>query len=142
MNTGKAGIDLIKHFEGLRLKSYLCPAKVWTIGYGSTGKDIGPGMVWSEQQAEDRLRHDLGRFEKAVRRLAPKTTQSQFDALVAFAFNIGEGALAKSTLLKLHNAGDYAGAQKQFARWNRAGGKVLAGLTRRRAAEATLYGKE
>ena len=137
----KAGFDLIRHFEGLRLKSYLCPANVWTVGYGSTGPHVKPGMVITREQADELLQRDLERFERGVAELAPKATDNQFAALVAFSFNVGLGALKSSTLLKLHNAGDYAGAQKQFTRWNRGGGKILAGLTKRREAEAELYAR-
>lgn len=137
----QAGIDLIKRFEGLRLKAYPDPAtggEPWTIGIGHTG-GVRPGDVITEARAEQLLRQDVGRFERAVARLCPITTQPQFDALVSFAFNVGEGNLESSTLRKLHNAGDYAGAAGQFERWNRAAGKIMTGLTRRRAAEAQLY---
>lgn len=146
LTTSDAGIQLIKRFEGLELRAYPDPGtggKPWTIGIGTTvypsGQAVKPGDVITEAQAEEYLRHDLARFEAAVREHAPATTQAQFDALVSFAYNVGEGALAKSTLLKKHNAGDYDGAAREFGRWNRAAGKVLAGLTRRRAAEAQLY---
>lgn len=132
-------IALIKEFEGLKLKAYLCPANVWTIGFGSTGPGIGPGTVWTLKQAEERIQRDVEKFALGVARIAPKTTQGQFDALVSFAYNCGLSALQSSTLLKLHNAGDHQGAAAQFTRWNKAGGKVLAGLTRRRASEAKLY---
>nr|WP_315588885.1 lysozyme [Sphingomonas psychrotolerans] len=113
----------------------------WTIGWGTTGADVKPGVVWTQQQCDDRLTSDVERFAakvSAVLGSAP-TTQHQFDALVSFAYNVGVGNLSSSTLLKLHKAGDFAGAQQQFARWNKAAGKVLPGLTRRRAAEAALY---
>ena len=139
---GAKGIALIKEFEGLSLKAYPDPAtngEPYTIGFGHTGS-VRMGDRVTEEQAEGLLRHDLERFEKAVNALAPKTTQNQFDAMVSLAFNVGEGNLKSSTLLKLHNAGDFAGAQGQFVRWNKAAGKVMAGLTRRREAEAKLYG--
>lgn len=142
--TGERGRALIKEFEGLRLDAYPDPAtggEPWTIGVGHTG-GVKKGDRITEAQADAYLVSDLARFEKAVARLAPKTTQNQFDALVSLAFNVGEANLASSTLLKLHNAGDYPGAQAQFARWNRAAGRVMAGLTRRRAAEAALYGAD
>lgn len=138
MKISSKGLDLIKRFEGLRNESYRCPAGVWTIGYGHTG-DVQPGAIITEEGAEALLRQDVERFERAVARLAPKCTQSQFDALVSFTFNLGEGNLSKSTLLKLHNAGHYQAAADQFLRWNRAAGKVLPGLTRRRAQERGLY---
>lgn len=106
---------------------------------GHTGPDVRKGLTITREQSQTLLSADLARFEGAVNRLGGKMTQGQFDALVSFAFNLGIGALAKSTLLKKHQAGDYAGAAKEFARWNKAGGKVLAGLVKRRAAEAALY---
>lgn len=139
MKIGKEGLALIKSFEGLRLKSYLCPANVWTIGYGSTGPHVRQGMVISEKQAEELLLKDIARFERAVTEMAAAPTQNQFDALVSFAFNIGTGALKSSTLLKKHNGGRYKEAADQFLRWNRAGGTILPGLTRRRTAERKLY---
>ena len=134
---------LVKRFEGCKLKAYLCPAKVPTIGYGATGPDIHLGLVWTQAQADARFDADLALFAAKVERIlnGAKTTQAQFDALCSFAYNLGVGNLGTSTLLKKHKAGDYAGAQAEFAKWNRAGGKVLDGLTTRRAAEAALYGK-
>lgn len=137
--TSAAGIALIVRFEGERLAAYLCPAGVWTIGVGHTGPDVRPGLRIAQARSRALLAQDLARFEQAVARLAPVATQAQFDALVAFAFNVGIAALAGSTLLRKHEAGDYAGAAAEFARWNRAGGKTLPGLTARRAAEARLY---
>ncbi len=135
------GLALIKEFEGLELKAYLCPAKVWTIGYGSTGAHVKPGMVITEAEAERLLRKDLARFEQAVSRVCPEATDNQFAAMVSLAFNVGEAAFAKSTLAKLHNAKAYKGAADEFPKWNKAGGKVLAGLSRRRARERDLYRK-
>jgi lysozyme len=137
---GKGGLDLIKEFEGLKLRAYLCPAKVWTIGYGSTGPHVTPGKVITEKQAEELLKDDLDRFEKAVTRLVRvPLRQNQYDALVSFAFNCGIAALESSTLLKRVNARLFDNAVTEFAKWNKGGGKVLAGLTRRRAAEAALF---
>lgn len=139
MQISKAGLDLIKKFEGLYLKAYRCPAGVPTIGYGHTA-GVAMGQTITQQQADDYLRRDVRQFERAVARLVTvPLTQGQFDALVSFAFNLGEGALAQSTLLRLLNAGDYAGAAAQFDRWNKAGGRVLPGLVRRRAAERALF---
>lgn len=135
-----AGLDIIRDFEGLRLTAYRDPVGILTIGYGHTGPDVFAGKSITQAEAESILKADLARFEKAVSGLAPKATDNQFSAMVSLAFNIGEGAFGKSTLLKLHNAGDYAGAQKQFSRWVHAGGKRLKGLERRREAEAKLYG--
>lgn len=136
---GPKGLAIIKQFEGLELKAYRCPAGVLTIGYGHTGPDVKPGMVITEAQADALLARDCERFERAVERLAPVVSQEQFDALVSFAFNLGEQSLANSTLLKKHNAGDHAGAAAEFGKWINAGGKQLAGLVKRRAAEAQLY---
>ncbi len=144
MRTSTTGQRLIAEFEGCNLTAYKCPAGIWTIGIGHTSAAGAPavksGMRITQTEADDILARDLVRFEDAVSRLVRvPINQNQFDALVSFAFNLGEGALASSTLLKKLNAGDYEGAADQFARWNKAGGKVLAGLTRRRAAEADLF---
>lgn len=147
--TSSEGVALIKDFEGLRLKAYPDPGTggdPWTIGIGTTvypdGRKVKPGDVITEAQAEDYLRHDLTRFEAAVNRLTGGvTTQGQFDALVSFTYNLGDGALKTSTLLRKHNEGDYAGAQAEFSKWVLAGGQKLTGLVRRRAAEAALYGR-
>lgn len=137
----RAGLDIVKRFEGLRLKAYLCPAKVWTIGYGSTGSHVKPGMTITAEQAEELLRSDLRRFEDCVAENAPDSTENQFSAMVSFAFNVGEGAFRESTLLRLHRDGRHELAAMQFHRWTRGGGKVLPGLVKRRAAEAALYSK-
>ena len=139
MELSPAGLSLIKRFEGLRTRAYLCPAGVWTIGYGSTGPHVAEGLVISEAQAEAMLRSDLVRFEEAVRRHALPATQSQYDALVSFAFNVGVDAFARSTLLRRHRSGDFASAAFQFARWDKVRGRVVTGLARRRAAERKLY---
>lgn len=142
--VSKAGIDLIHSFESCKLTAYPDPGSIdgkpWTIGWGSTGPGIARGVVWTQQQADERFAADLGRFEKAVALMAPVTTQNQFDALVSFAYNVGLSALNDSTLLRMHKAGDYAGAKLQFGRWDKNDGKTMNGLTRRRAAEAALYG--
>ncbi|MGR2678743.1 lysozyme [Chromobacterium haemolyticum] len=140
MKTSANGIKLIQQFEGLRLKAYQDAVGVWTIGYGHTGPDVTPGLVITQAQADALLARDLSRFESGVTRLVQvPLNQNQFDALVCFSFNLGLGALQGSTLLRLLNAGDYAGAAAQFPRWNKAGGKVLPGLTRRRVAEQALF---
>ncbi|WP_313284644.1 lysozyme [Stutzerimonas kunmingensis] len=139
MHTSQKGLDLIKSFEGLRLSAYKCPADVWTIGYGTTA-GVKPGQNITKERAEELLREDVKRFEAQVLRLVKvPLTQGQHDALVSFVYNLGAGNLSNSTLLRLLNAGDYAGAAAQFDRWNKAGGKVLAGLARRRAAERALF---
>lgn len=144
MTPSKACADLVKQFEGCVLKAYPDPGSggdPWTIGVGATGPGISKGVVWTQQQADDRLMADLARFGRGVWNAIgeKETTQNRFDALVSFAFNVGLGNLLSSTLLRKHVAGDYEGAAAQFIRWNRASGKVMAGLTRRRAAEAALY---
>lgn len=140
MKTGNQGIDLIKEFEGLRLTAYKCAAGVWTIGYGHT-EGVTGAMVITEATADELLARDLAKFEAGVSKLVKvELNQNQFDALVSFAFNCGLANLAKSTLLKKLNAtvpADQVAAE--FMRWNKAGGKVLPGLTRRRAAEAALF---
>lgn len=137
--TNEKGLRLIKSFEGLRLTAYQDAVGVWTIGYGTTSK-VYPGMVISQTQAEEFLRQDLQRFEAAVRRFVKVSINSdQFSALVAFTYNVGEGALARSTLLRKLNGGIYTGAADEFLNWVYAGGRVLAGLVRRRNAERALF---
>ena len=139
MKINEAGLNLIKDFEGCRLKAYLCPAGVWTIGYGHT-QGVKPDMVINQLQAERFLRQDLKRFEDAVTSLVKvPITPNQFSALVSFTYNVGTGALYDSTLLRKLNKKDYKGAANEFLRWNKAGGKVLPGLTRRRLAEKDLF---
>ena len=144
--VGKAGLDLIKSFEGLELKAYPDPAtggEPWTVGDGHTGPAARPGLVWTQAQANNALADDVSRFADGVSKLigAAPTTGNQFDAMVSLAYNIGLGNFKESTLLRLHKEGDYAGAAGQFIRWNKAAGKIMAGLTRRREAEAALYRK-
>lgn len=140
MNISANGVKLIQQFEGLRLKAYQDAVGVWTIGYGHTGPDVTPGLVISQAQADALLARDLNRFETGVSRLVQvPLNQNQFDALLSFSYNLGLGSLQNSTLLRLLNQRDYAGAASQFPRWNKAGGKVLPGLTRRRAAEQALF---
>jgi len=148
---GPAGIALIKQFEGLarlrpdgRVEAYPDPGTggdPWTIGWGATGKGVSPGTVWSRTQCDQRLESDLVRYAMDVDRALgdAATTQGQFDALVSFHYNTG--AIGRATLTRRHANGDHAGALAEFARWNRAGGRVLNGLVRRRAAEAELYDK-
>lgn len=140
-NTGAAGLTLIKSFEGLSLEKYRDAVGKWTIGYGHL---ILPNenfpQALSKVEAEDLLRADLGTTERGIHRLVTvDLNQNQFDALVAFAFNVGLGNLQNSTLLRLLNQGQYQEAAEQLPRWNKAGGKILAGLTRRRDAERALF---
>jgi lysozyme len=146
MLTNQAGVELIKEFEGLRLRAYLCPAGVATIGYGTTiyptGRKVQLGDTCTEGQAEQFLRHDLRAFEREVERMVRvPVNPNEYSALVSFAYNLGAEALRKSTLMRLLNAHNYAGAAEQFARWTYAGGKSLPGLVRRRAAERALFTK-
>lgn len=134
-------LDLIKHFEGCYLTAYLCPADVWTIGYGHT-KTAKQGMVITQEEADRLLEQDVAWVKAAViGAVKVPLTANQTSALYSFVFNVGAGAFRSSTLLRKLNAGDYVGARGQFRRWNKAKGKVLRGLTRRRAAEAKLFGK-
>lgn len=140
--TSPAGRKAIRGFEGDKLTAYPDPATggaPWTVGVGHTGPEVKRGMVITDAQSAAYLIADLAKFEAGVTGLAPVTTQAQFDALVSLAFNIGLGNLGKSTLIRKHNAGDYDGAARQFVVWNRAAGKVMDGLTRRREAEARMY---
>lgn len=148
MKISQDGINLIKHFEGCRLKAYLDSVSVPTIGYGHT-KGVKEGMIITETKAEELLKQDLEYFENRVLDLVKvNLTQHQFDALVSFAFNVGEGNLKKSTLLKkLNNTiffrqTEVEAIADEFLKWNKAGGKVLAGLTKRRQAERSLFLKE
>lgn len=132
-------LGLIKQFEGLKLSAYLCPAGVPTIGYGTT-KGVQMGQTITAAEAERLLAEDVTVFAKGVSEAVKvPLEQHEFDALVSFAYNVGLGAFRTSTLLRLLNAGDKAGAARQFDRWNKAGGKPLAGLTRRREAERKLF---
>lgn len=136
MTTGK---DLIKEFEGCKLKAYLCPAGVPTIGYGHT-YGVKMGRTITQKDADTLLDVDYADFERKVLALLKvKVTDNQLGALVSFAYNLGVGALQKSTLLKLLNGGDPKSAANEFLKWNKAGGKVLPGLVRRREAEKKLF---
>lgn len=152
MKIGKAGLDIIKLYEqgpdgGPALESYLCPARVWTIGWGHT-KGVYMGQHATPQQCDQFLLDDLRETEAGVNRLVRvPITQNQFDALCSFAFNCGldidadtiaEG-LGDSTLLRKLNAGDYTGAANEFPKWNKAGGVILNGLVMRRADEKALF---
>ncbi|EKS6326456.1 lysozyme [Enterobacter hormaechei] len=144
MQTSDKGIALIKEFEGCKLTAYQDSVGVWTIGYGWTqpvdGKPIRAGMTINQEAAERLLKTGLVSYESDVSRLVKVgLTQGQFDALVSFTYNLGARSLSTSTLLRKLNAGDYAGAADEFLRWNKAGGKVLNGLTRRREAERALF---
>lgn len=144
MQTSDRGRALIRQHEGLRLEAYQDPVGVWTIGYGHTSA-AGPPSVYKGMRitaagADEILRTDLRKFEGYVTSAVKvPLNQNQFDALVSFTFNLGPGNLRSSTLLKRLNAGDYGAAADQFSVWNRAGGKVMPGLVKRRAAERALF---
>ena len=139
MKTSQYGIDLIKHFEGCELKAYKCPAGVWTIGYGHT-KGVQEGDEWSESHANHMLEVELEEYEGYVDKyVTAPLGQNQFDALVSWTYNLGGGNLSASTMLKVLNAGEYDEVPNQMLRWNKVGGKVLEGLTRRRQAEADMF---
>jgi lysozyme len=141
MNISQVGIDLIKKFEGCILHAYKDAVGVPTIGYGHTGGVIANQTI-TQAEADTLLRHDLDKFEDGVMNLVKvPINQNQFDALVSFSFNLGLGNLGNSTLLKYVNAKNFTAAAKEFAKWNKAGGEVLDGLTKRRAAEAALFSK-
>lgn len=135
------GILLIKQWEGCRLQAYKCPAGIWTIGYGHT-RTARAGMVITQQQADDLLREDLRVFEKAVDdAVAVDLTDNQFAALVSWTYNIGEGAMRRSTLVKRLNQGHYEAVPGELAKWNKVKGKPVRGLSNRRAAEAGLWAR-
>lgn len=131
---------LIKRFEGCELDAYLCPAGVWTIGWGSTGPGIRNGTRWTQGQADERLAQDVDKFLSGVRsRIKRPVTESELGAMTSLAYNIGLDAFGKSTLLRLFNEGKKDLAAKQFDVWRRAGGRVLDGLVKRRAAERRVF---
>lgn len=144
MEMSKNGLAMLKSFEGCELTAYQDSVGVWTIGYGWTqpvnGKPVSKGMTITQDTADSLLCSGVVQYEKGVKGLLKvAVNQNQFDALVDFAYNLGVKALEGSTLLKKLNAGDYAGAADEFPRWNKAGGKVLNGLVKRRAAERSLF---
>lgn len=137
----KISMPFIERFEGKKLKAYLCPAGVWTIGIGST-ENVKKGMIISDVDAYIRLENDIEKILKLINGVIKvPIIDNQAAALVSFIYNVGGGAFKKSTLLKLLNKGQYDAVPAQLMRWNRAGGKVLPGLTRRRAEEAALWSR-
>jgi lysozyme len=135
-----AGFAMTKDFEGLRLAAYQDVAGVWTIGYGHVGPEARPGKTITETEAESLLRVDLAGAVRCVNReVTEAISQAQFDAMVDFCFNAGCGSFVKSTLLQKVNLGDFEGAAAQFGLWVHAGGEAVAGLVRRRRAEAELF---
>ena len=166
MKLSKAGADLMHRYEGFRTRPYLCPAHIWTIGYGHVlyqeqirlpmarvaGKDAPmirkeyplkqeDNRVWTKQEIEELFADDVASFERGVLRLVPgcNGNQGRFDALVSFAFNAGLGNLQRSTIRMKANRGDWEGAAQAFMAWVKGGGKVLPGLVKRREAERALF---
>ena len=157
MKVSDSAVEVIKHHEGKRNKPYSCPALLWTIGYGHVlypeqaklkleerkAYPLQPehDKIWSDGGIDAILRSDLTRFEIGVLRLCPGAINSQahFDALVSFSFNVGLGSLQSSTLRMKYNRGEYEAAADEFLKWNKGGGRVLPGLTRRRLAEQALF---
>jgi len=154
--TSEKGIQLIKHFEGCHLKPYLCPALLWTVGYGhvlypeqnrlplaqrkSCNLKIEHFRNWEQSEVDALLKQDLQRFERGVLRyITVPLKQNEFDALVSFSFNLGLGTLQRSSIRSKLNRGDKEGAIETLLKYCRAGGKILRGLERRRAAEADLF---
>ena len=146
MKISQAGIDLIRRFEGCRLKPYLCPAKFWTVGYGhviGNGKTKPEKQLYTQEEVNELLRTDLARFEQGVLRYCPvHLTQFEFDSLVSFSFNLGLGVLQRSTLRRKILRQDKQAAARNILKYNKAGGQVLKGLTRRREAEYRMFTKE
>lgn len=144
MHVSGDGIAFLKKFESCRLEAYLDVRGIWTIGWGHTGPDVKKGVKWTQAWADAEFVRDVGRFDDCVgAAVTASLSQQQFDALVSFAYNVGETAFRQSTLLRKVNAGDFAGAKAEFARWNKAtvDGKLVTvpGLSARRRAEAALF---
>jgi len=144
MRTNEAGIDLIKHYESLRRQSYLCPANVWTIGYGATrlwdNEPVPPFTTITEQQADDLLRRDLVDTEDFVSRLVRvPLTENQFSATVSLVFNIGAGNFQRSQIRQRINRKNYDGAASIWWQWRRGAGRILPGLVKRRESERQLW---
>lgn len=143
MNALSIALELVKRWEGCRLEAYPDPgtgAAPWTIGWGSTGEGIGPGTVWTQEQADERLERDVRAFMAGVQELlTSQPTPHQLGAMTSLAYNIGLGAFGGSTLRRKFNAGDLGGAARQFDRWVYAGGRVMKGLVNRRADERRVF---
>lgn len=156
MPISKQALDMIKHHEGVRLKPYRCPARLWTVGVGHVivpdhaktpfdeRLNLKLPKEWNRQltmeEVDAILQADLKRFETGVRKLCPANlSQSRLDALVSFSFNVGLGNLQRSSIRMRHNRGDFAGAADEFMKWTKAAGKVLPGLVKRRTDERNLY---
>ncbi len=141
METSNNAIELIKSFEGFKAEAYYDSVGVLTIGYGTT-RNIKSNMIVNKAQAHDLLTKDVVKFESFVNRFVRvNLTQNQFDSLISWTYNLGPTNLKNSTMLKVLNQEKYDEVPFQMKRWNKAGGKVLLGLTRRREAEANLFAK-
>ena len=139
MKLGERGTEILKYFEGCKLTAYQDSVGVWTIGYGHT-KGVYNGMTITQEEAEQMLLTELEEYEGYIENMVTvPLTQNQFDALVVWIYNLGPTNFKNSTLLKELNAGNYNAAGQEITRWNKAGGKVLAGLVKRREAEAELF---
>ena len=156
MNVSKELIEMLKHHEGVRFRPYRCPALLWTVGVGRVIDPKHIGVKFEERknlpipdgwdrtltmaEVDQLLAEDLRRFEAGVLRLCPSgLNQHRFDALVSFSFNVGLGNLQRSTIRMRHNRGEFNGAADAFMMWTKAGGRVLAGLVKRRQDEKNLY---
>lgn len=129
---------LIKRFEGCRLLPYICPAGVWTCGWGSTGRDVFPGRAWTQAYADQRLELDAIRFARGTLAFCPALDGEALCAISDFSYNLGLGRLQASTLRRKVNAGDWQAAKVELGKWVNGGGRKLPGLVLRRAAEAAL----
>jgi lysozyme len=139
MKISAEGLSLIKKFEGCKLEAYLCPANVWTIAYGRT-KDVKEGDTCTQEKAEEWLIEEMEEYEGYINdQVTVDLEQNQFDALVSWVYNLGPTNLSSSTMLKVLNEEKYNEVPNQIRRWNKAGGKVLKGLIRRREAESLLF---
>ena len=139
MKLGERGTEILKYFEGCKLTAYQDSVGVWTIGYGHT-KGVFDGMTITQEEADQMLLTELEEYEGYIEDMVTvPLTQNQFDALVVWIYNLGPTNFKNSTLLKELNAGNYNAAGQEITRWNKAGGKVLAGLVKRREAEAELF---
>lgn len=138
MNNLETLYKLIKRFEGCHLMPYICPAGVWTCGWGSTGPDVFPGRPWTQEYADRRMGLDAIRFAKGTLALCPRLNGEALCAIADFAYNCGTGALRASTLRKRVNADDFESAKVELRKWVRGGGRILPGLVRRRESEAAL----
>lgn len=142
MKINQAGLDLIKTFEGLKLKAYKDIGGIWTCGYGTTGDDVGPTTVWTQEYAEKRLIEHVEMCCHVVSRLINpvELSSNQWSALVCFAYNVGTGALQRSTLLrKIYSHEPWTEIAKEFLKWDKVDGVEVDGLLRRRKAEAALF---